>query len=51
MENLTIEYGVTITLFEASGYTLIADRVNHPVKASVTAYGFGYTLSSITPAD
>ena len=51
MEKITIEDGVTIPVYEAPGYTLIADRVNLPVKAYVPAYGFGYTLSSITPAE
>ena len=51
MEKITIEDAVTIPVYEAPGYTLIADRVNLPVKAYVPAYGFGYTLSSITPAE
>ena len=51
MEKITIEDAVTIPVYEAPGYTLIADRVNLPVKAYVPAYGFGYSLSSITPAE
>lgn len=51
MEKITIEDAVTIPVYEAPGYTLIADRINLPVKAYVPAYGFGYTLSSITPAE
>lgn len=51
MEKITIEDGVTIPVYEAPGYTLIADRVTLPVKAYVPAYGFGYAMSSITPAE
>ena len=51
MEKITIEDAVTIPVYEAPGYTLIADRVTLPVKAYVPAYGFGYNLSSITPAE
>ncbi len=49
MEKITIEDAVTIPIYESPGYTLIADRVNLPVKAYVPAYGFGYTMCTLTP--
>lgn len=47
MEEITIEDAVTIPIYEMPAYTMIADRVQLPVKEYVPVFGFGYTLASI----